>query len=158
MNQVRDRFSPRVAVIAPEGESMTQQHFAEEVDINNIVAKYNRSGIITHVRAAQEKFGPLPELSEYAVHLDKVAKAQQAFEMLPAELRNHFNNSIPGFFKYISEEKNFDQCVEWGIYEPKEPKVGTPTAAAPDLNAQATKSGAQKKTKIIQPSESEEGA
>lgn len=156
MKTVRNRFSERVAVIAMEGESRTQQHFKDQVDINRILAKYRKTGVIEHVKRAQERYGDFAELAEYGMNLDKVAKAQQAFEMLPATLRNKFNNSIPGFFTYIMDEANFDDCVKMGIYEA--PKAGTPAAAAPDLNAQATKSGAQKKTKIIQPSEGEEGA
>lgn len=145
---VRNKFSPRVAVIAPEDPDggLTQQHFKEAVDINNILAKYRKTGIMEHVKLAKERYGDFTELGEYAVHLDKVAKAQQAFESLPAELRNQFNNSIPGFFEYVMKEENYDQCVKWGIFDPKEPKAGTPAAADPA--PQATKSGSMKKPKV----------
>ena len=117
MNQhgVRSKYSPRVAVIAPEGESLTQQHFKEAVDINNILSKYRKTGIVEHVKRAQAIYGDFTELGQYAVHLDKVAKAQQAFDMLPAELRNQFNNSIPGFFEYIQKPENKDQCIN-GVF------------------------------------------
>lgn len=146
---VRNKFSARVAVIAPEDPEggLTQQHFKDAVDINNILAKYRKTGIMEHVKLAKERYGDFTELGEYAVHLDKVAKAQQAFESLPAELRNQFKNSIPGFFEYIQQPENHDQCVEWGIFEkPTEPKAGTPAAADPSPDS--TKSGAQKKPRV----------
>lgn len=161
MNQhgVRNKYSPRIAVIAPADPDggLTQQHFKEAVDINNILAKYRKTGIIEHVKLAKERYGDFTELGEYAVHLDKVAKAQQAFESLPAELRNQFKNSIPGFFEYIQKEENFDQCVQWGIFEkPQEPKAGTPAAADPA--PQATKTGAMKKPKVTESTSEGEGA
>lgn len=156
---VRHKYSPRIAVIAPadpEG-GLTQQHFKEAVDINNILAKYRKTGIVEHVKQAKERYGDFTELGEYAVHLDKVAKAQQAFEMLPAELRNQFNNSIPGFFEYIQKPENKDQCIKWGIFDaPKEPMAGTPAAA--DSAPQATKTGAMKKPKVTESISEGEGA
>lgn len=129
--KVRNRFSDRVSVIAMEGESKTQQHFREVVDINNILARYRKTGIIDHVSRARERYGDLTELADYAVNMDKVAKAKQAFEMLPAELRNQFNNSIPGFFSFIQDPKNKEKCIEWGIFnKPIEPKPADAGAAA----------------------------
>lgn len=147
MSKVRNRFSDRVAVIAMEGESRTQQHFRESVDINNILAKYRKTGIIEHVKRAKERYGDFSELAEYGKNMDKVAKAQQSFEMLPAELRNQFQNNIPKFFEYIQKEENKEQCIKWGIFDaPKEPKAGTPAAADPA--PQATKNGNMKKPKV----------
>lgn len=132
MPRVRSRWSPRIAYLAFEGESLTQQHFKDAVDINNILAKYRKTGIIEHVKRAKAIYGDFTELAEYTKNLDKVAKAQQSFEMLPAELRNQFKNSIPGFFEYIQDPKNKEQCIAWGIFEKdEEAKAGTPAAPAP---------------------------
>lgn len=151
MSDARSKFSPRVAVIAMSADDgRTQQHFKDQVDINRILAKYRKTGVIEHVKRAQARYGDFTELAEYAQNLDKVAKAQQAFESLPAELRNKFNNNIPGFFDYIMQPENFDECVKMGIYEkPKEPMAGTPAAAEPA--PQATKSGVMKKPRVQSP-------
>lgn len=152
--KIRTKFSDRVSVPAPwADDGRTQQHFGEKVDINNIVAKYRKTGIIEHVKRAKERYGDFTDLANYANNLDKVAKAQQSFEMLPAELRNHFKNSISGFFDYIKNPNNREQCEKWGIFEPKkEAKAGTP--AAPEPAPQATKNGNMKKPKVT--SEGEE--
>lgn len=128
MIKVRNKFSERIAYIAMSGPGRTQQHFKGEVDINNILAKYRKTGIIDHVKRAQARYGDFTMLGDYVGDLDKVQKATQAFEQLPAELRNQFKNSIPGFFEFIKEEKNFDQCVKWGIFEPKIEAAAVPAA------------------------------
>lgn len=152
--KIRNKFSPRVAFIAMSADDgRTQQHFAKEVNINNILAKYRKTGIITHVQRTQERYGPLQDLAEFAVNLDKVEKAKQSFEMLPAELRNKFNNSIPGFFDFITKEENRSQCEAWGILNKKEPTPVPPAAADP--SPQSKKSGGMKKPPVI--NEPEEG-
>lgn len=118
---------PKPLVVCDPSKSRTQQHFKDECDINKILAKYKKTGVVTHVKRARALFGDFSELAPHAENMDKVAKATQAFEALPAELRNEFKNSIPGFFKYISDPKNKDQCVKWGIFDP--PKVEVPPAA-----------------------------
>jgi hypothetical protein len=122
IKRVRSRFDQRVAVIHPHDDvSMCQKHFQDECNINNILKKYRKTGIIDHVTKARLVYGDFNQYKDAAQNLDKVAKAQQLFEQLPAELRNEFKNSIPGFFDYISQAKNFDQCVAWGIFDKPAP-------------------------------------
>lgn len=141
--RVRNKFSDRIAVVADtSGESLTQQQFKDDCNVNVIMARYMKTGVIEHVTRARARFGDFGDLAEGVFELDKVAKAQQAFEMLPATLRNRFDNSIQGFFGFIGDPKNFDECVRMGIYDKptKEgkavvdsnlPKGGTPPAGAP---------------------------
>lgn len=132
--KARSKFSDRVAVIAMSDEGKTQQHYGPAVNINNILAKYRKTGIIEHVNRAQERYGDFLAVADYAKDLDKVAKAQQMFEMLPAELRNHFKNSIPGFFEYIQKPENKEQCIKWGIF--KAPPAPPEEPATPPANTQ----------------------
>jgi len=153
MNQfgVRGKYSKRIAVIAPSADDgMTQQHFKDQVDINNILAKYRRTGVVEHVKKARELYGDFTELGEYARDLDKVAKAQQTFEMMPAEIRNQFKNSIQGFFEFIGDEKNKDQCVKWGIFDAPKEAAGMPAGSPePGVVPGSKKDGSPKKTKVV---------
>lgn len=150
--KIRNKFStfarePFVST-APD---RTQQHLRDEVNINNIIAKYNKTGIIEHVTRNRLKYGEFADLADYATNLDKVAKAQQSFETLPATLRNEFKNSIEGFFEFIRKPENKEQCVKWGIFDPpKDPKPAAPAAGEP--SPQSTKTG-KIKAKVIEQSE-----
>lgn len=157
--KIRNKFSPRVAYIAMSADDgRTQQHFADEVDINRILAKYRKTGVIEHVKRAQERYGDFTDLANYATNLDKVAKAKQSFEMLPAELRNHFKNSIQGFFEFVKDPENIPQMQKWGFFEkkPNEPGDSTLSPAKPAEPApQSTKAGNIKKTPAIKNQEDE---
>lgn len=143
---IRNKFSPRVAVIAMSADDgRTQQHFGDKVDINKILAKYRKTGVIEHVQRAQERYGDFTELTEFAIHADKVAKANQAFEMLPAELRNKFNNSVPGFFEFIGNPANKDECIKWGLFnKPAESgPIGDPDGVAKAAASKKSKANPQ---------------
>lgn len=154
---IRNKFSKIDRVQPPTDEDdKTQQHLRDEVNINQIIAKYNKTNVITHVSKNRQRFGEFLELADHAVNLDKVAKAQQSFDQLPAQLRNQFNNSIEGFFSFIQRPENADQCVKWGIFDPppqKIPNDGIPSAGEP--SPQSTKKGNIKKSPSI-PSEQTE--
>jgi len=57
-----------------------------------------------------------------------MAKAQQSFEMLPSELRNRFNNSIPKFLAFIADPSNREEATNMGFYDKK---VVPPVGAKP---------------------------
>lgn len=151
--KVRNKFSKRTPVILHStGEDLTQQHFREEVSINNIIAKYNKTGVINHVSRNRLRFGEFRDLAEHITDIDKVTKAQQSFETLPATLRNEFGNSIEGFFKFVKNPANNEQLIKWGILDPIPPSPETPKTAqqfAGEPSPQSTKSGNIKKTPKI---------
>lgn len=157
---VRNKFSERVAVIASTtGRSRTQTQFQSMCDIRNIVGQINKGVSIDHIRKTEARFGDFRELGEYAVNLDKVAKAQQAFEQLPSDLRNKFKNSIPGFFEFVRDEKNFDECVQLGLFEAKKdsPVAEQPGVKPAEPAPGSTKSGKMKKPPVVEPKATDGG-
>lgn len=135
MNQygVRNKFSPRISVPAPEGnDGRVQEHYKDQVDINNILAKYRKTGVIDHVKKTQAKYGDFTDMLDVAGNLDKVKKAEQAFEQLPAELRNKFKNSIPAFFEYLKDDANTEECIKMGLKKPKDKAPEPITPGQPD--------------------------
>lgn len=132
--RIRHKFSRYAKPVVEPGEGAAQQHFKDECDINKILAKYHREGIITHVKQARQMYGDFSGVLPAAEMLSTVKRAEQMFELIPAELRNKFHNSIPGFLDFIGKKENFDQCVQWGIYDPppKAPDAVTPPAPPAD--------------------------
>lgn len=154
--RIRNKFSQyeRKAFVA-KGEDPAQQHFREEVNINNIIAKYNKTGLITHVSKTRKRFGEFKDFADLLPDLDRVTKAHQAFDDLPATIRNEFGNSIEGFFKFIQNPANNEQCVKWGIFDPPKKEVGDSTLSRPkppEAAPQSTKTG-KIKARVIEQSE-----
>ena len=69
-----------------------KQSFKDECDINNIVARYEKTGVLTHLNASQATYADVSELSGYQDALDKVEAARKLFMGLPSELRAQFDN------------------------------------------------------------------
>lgn len=101
----------------PESESLTQQHFKDELDINNIVAKYNKTGVISAVARTREIYGDFTEYQDVVENFDKIARAEQMFEQLPATIRNEFNNSPQKLLAALGDEKQRDKLIEFGVLD-----------------------------------------
>lgn len=74
------------------GPSMTKQSEAAATDINNILRKYDRTGVISHLQKAQGVFADVSEIGSYMEAVQTVHDASEAFSGLPSGLRAHFGN------------------------------------------------------------------
>jgi len=112
-----------------KGDSLTQQHFAKEADIKNIIKKHDRTGIISHVARGVAHYGDYSEVNEYREALDMVNSAEKSFGELPAEIRKMFGNDAGEFFEFATDPKNAEKMVQLGLAEappspvPAEPAV-----------------------------------
>ena len=116
--KIKSRYknhSPREFAFTCEGESLTQQQFIEECDVNNILAKYKRTGLISHLARHSGNFGDFSNVDDYKTSLEKIMVAQQSFEMLPSELRSKFGNDPGKLIEFMSDEKNIEDCYKFGL-------------------------------------------
>lgn len=100
-----------------KGESLTQQHFAQEVDIKTIIKKHDRTGIISHVARGVAQYGDYSEVNEYREALDKVNTANASFGQLPSQIRAIFENDAGVFFEFVTNPENAEKMVELGLAE-----------------------------------------
>lgn len=106
------------------GESLTQQHFAKETDIKEIIRKHDRTGIIQHVARGVAQYGDYSEVNEYREALDMVNSANASFMALPAEVRKQFDNDAGMFFEFATNPENAEKMVQLGLAEvPPSPQV-----------------------------------
>lgn len=157
--KIRNKFSQYAREpFVSKAEDKVQQHMAAEVNINNIIARYNKTGIAPAVSAVRKRHGEFRDLADHLTDMDKVAKAQQSFAQLPSALRNEFGNSVEGFFRYVKNPANNEQLVKWGILDPKvlekSPTAAPQPAGAPSHEPApgSKKDGSLKKPKIHQES------
>ena len=110
-----DTHAPRTYAFQTTGESMTQQQFKAECDVNNILAKYKRTGMLSHIQKHQGNFGDFSSIEDYQTSLGKLMQAQQSFESLPSELRAKFENDPAQLISFLSDEKNNAEAVKLGL-------------------------------------------
>lgn len=99
----------------PEGKSLTQQHFKDEVNVINIIKKHDRTGIIEHVQRGMAQYGDFSQVNEYRENLDFVINAQNQFMQLPADVRKKFANDPGTFFEFATDPKNEAAMQEMGL-------------------------------------------
>lgn len=107
-----------------EGESLTQQHFSEDAEINNIIAFHDRNGIIKNVQQGIANYGDYSEVHEYREALDLIRQADEDFMKLPSSVRRQFNNNAGDFFEFAGNPENQSELVEMGLGNAKPKEVG----------------------------------
>jgi phage internal scaffolding protein len=108
----------RVSFLDEDGNPLptpTQQHFKSETEINNILARYDKTGLITHVNAAVGQYGDFTEVNEYQESLNCVIAAQEAFMGLPSAVRKRFANDPGEFFEFATNPDNHEAMIEMGL-------------------------------------------
>ena len=107
------------------GESLTQQHFQEESEINNIIRSYDKNGVIDHIQRGNAIYGDFSNITDFSDALHQIKEAQNEFMNVPSEIREKFQNDAGQFFKFASDENNIDELRQMGLANPK------PSAAMP---------------------------
>ncbi|AXL15267.1 internal scaffolding protein [Microviridae sp.] len=123
---------PRRRASTP-GESMTKQSFKKECDINHLMARYQKTGMLEHVSRYQGDYTDLTEVPEYHDAMNKIISADQAFGLLPSSVRKRFNNNPADFLAFVDDPSNLDEMRELGLLpeEPQQPVVASDTLAPP---------------------------
>lgn len=106
-----------------EGEtSRTRQEFAEECDINALMARYEKSGVISHVNNTPGQFLDLGDASalDLMSAMNTLNAASDAFMSLPATIRAEFDNDAMSFVAFAEDASNIDKLREWGLAKPQD--------------------------------------
>lgn len=126
-------------VLVCEGPSLTRQEFAEDCDINVLMARYEKTGVISHVNQRQPLYLDMSAVPDYHTALLQLQAAEAAFMSLPASVRREFDNDPAKFVAFAEDPENVSQMRTWGLAEPeKAPEapmkvevVSAPVAAPP---------------------------
>ena len=99
--------------------SLTRQEFAEECDINTIMARYEASGVISHVNRATPMYLDTTNYPDLQGAMDQFREASLAFNALPAAVRREFDNDPQLFVDFASDPANVQRMREWGLAAPE---------------------------------------
>lgn len=116
--------------IHPEtgGPSLTKQSMSAECDINTIMKRYEKTGIVNHVSIYKGDYGDFISEGDYHSHLNLVIAADAAFQTLPAKIRRQFDNDPSKFLEFVDDDSNTDQMIEMGLVKPQ----ASPEHSSPD--------------------------
>ena len=124
---------PEDAVAGKPLPEMTQQHHKDEVNINNIVAKYRRTGDNELLREARGYFADVSKLpKDYHSALEQLKEAQEQFDRLPSNVRKEFDHDPGQLLAALKTPAQKDRLIALGILEKPKPK--TPIPPAPSVS------------------------
>lgn len=109
-----DAASDESAISFEGAESVTQQSFAADVDINTIVRRFGLTGEMPEVVHVPQS-GDYTEVVDYRSALDAVNRAREGFMELPAEVRARFQNDPQRLLEFCENPANREEAVKLGI-------------------------------------------
>jgi len=96
----------------------TQQHHKEECDINVILKKFGKTGVMP-INTSEALYPDFSEAVDYHTALNQIIAAESEFDRLPSHLRKHFDNDPSKLVYFMQDKNNYDQAVELGLIEKK---------------------------------------
>lgn len=125
-----DRLSVTCDASDPVDGAGALQEFADECDINNIMARFQRSGALEWASKYEPQYGDVTGLSFQRAQ-DVILAAQQMFDDLPSSVRNRFANDPGAFLDFVHDEKNRDEMQRLGLLKEALAPVVVGAAATP---------------------------
>ncbi len=93
----------------------TKSDMKDECDINQIMRKFEKNQLLTHVNQHQGDYGDFSTYADYHSSIDAVLDAKAAFASVPAKIRAKFNNDPADFLHFVHNPENHDEMVEMGL-------------------------------------------
>lgn len=115
--------------------TLAQQQYKEQANITNIVNKYLKTGLVN-----MNTSPPLPDeftaITDFHTAMNIVKRGEQAFNELPSQIRNEFENDAGAFLNALHNPANKEKFQKLGILNtPIEPPTEQ-SSPAPEPAAQ----------------------
>jgi len=128
-NYDADKASEETGISFEGTETLTQQQFKEETDINTIVQRFGLTGELPNgINMPQS--GDFTNVSDFHTAMNMVRQAEESFMLLPAATRERFNNDPNAVMAFLSDTNNRDEAIRLGMIE----KPAEQTRATVDNN------------------------
>ena len=128
-NYDRDQVSDETGLKCDDA-SLTQQQFKEEADINTIVDRFMKSGVLpTPVNMPQ--YIDYEGVFDYQTAMNAVRSADEQFMRMDAKLRARFNNSPQEFLAFFADPANTEEAIRLGLAVPQAVAESKDSAAEP---------------------------
>lgn len=117
----------------PKGTSMTKQEFVDECDINNIMAQYQKTGMVNHVSRFQGRYEDVTGAVPFHEAQNIVLAATDAFMSVPSSVRAEFDNDPGAFLAFVNDPANAEKMRKMGLLkENPNGEVSRQTVRSPD--------------------------
>ena len=115
-------------------EGRTQQQFAQECDINEIVRRFGITGELPFDQRMPVS-GDFTGVTDFQSAMEAVTRAQAAFNDLPANVRARFRNDPAEMLAFLEVPENREEAVRLGLVNPPLEKTRDTVTAIDELAA-----------------------
>lgn len=115
--RIRSRYNlgPREPGLDTGKVSQVQQSAAADCDINNLMRKYEKTGVLPERIQREPEYGDFANTVDYQEALNLVLHAQEQFAGLPAPVRARFKNDPAEFLAFTNDEANLEEMGKLGL-------------------------------------------
>jgi len=110
--------------------SLTQQQFKEDSDINTIVDRFMKSGVLP-TPDNMPQYIDYEGVFDYQTAMNAIRSADEQFMRMDAKVRARFNNSPQEFLSFFADPANTDEAIRLGLANPKAVAETQVSAAEP---------------------------
>jgi len=110
--------------------SLTQQQFKEDSDINTIVDRFMKSGVLP-TPANMPQFVDFEGIFDFQTAMNAVRSADENFMRMDAKVRARFNNSPQEFLEFFANADNVEEAIRLGLAIPQAVAETQVSAAEP---------------------------
>lgn len=98
----------------------TKQSFAKECNINTIVNKYQKTGMLPCVDGGM--YGDFSNVADFQIQRNRINAVTAFFKSLPAEVRAKFNHDPALMLGFAQNPANYEEAVKLCLI-PKNPAI-----------------------------------
>jgi phage internal scaffolding protein len=95
--------------------TMTIQSEKDACDVNKIVEKCRRTGLMTNVRKDEPRYGDFSSAVDYHDCVFRAQQAQDSFMELSASVRSRFENDPGKLIDFLADPNNREEAVKLGL-------------------------------------------
>ncbi|WNK12825.1 MAG: internal scaffolding protein [Microvirus sp.] len=116
----RSAYGPRLrqTISFPE-QGKAKQEFKNECDINNIMARFDKTGMLSFTNRFQPQYGDTTGI-EFQSAMETIAQGRSMFQELPSGIRNRFKNDPAQFLDFVHDERNIEELRAMGLLRPSD--------------------------------------
>lgn len=119
-----------VLVVCSEAEDRTQQAFKDECDINFLMKRFEKTGILPQGRSVPPQYLDAT-LFDFTEAQNRVAQVRGVFSMLDARTRARFENDPANMLDFLANPENHAEAIKMGLMaKPKGVRDGSDEAVA----------------------------
>lgn len=115
--------------------SLTQQQFADEADINTIINRFLKTGVLPTPNTFPQ-YVDFEGVFDYQSAMNLVRAADESFMRMDAKVRARFNNSPQEFLEFFANPENVEEAIRLGLAIPQTSSVTNVTDEATPSKAE----------------------